>query len=199
VSRRAGRIAFGRYAWELTNIGRRSFYLVDAGTEVELQPAGQGRESLPVLHDDAWIRVPCEGADIAVVLEIPTTERPDLRADLAGSESATTDLESPMTLTDNELLSVLAIYENYLQLPPAYRREPNSFRAAAHRLRVEEGKVKADLRRAQEKVARAGGPGGGGSRYRDALIEWLMSRGVVRRRDRERLDLSDNSGDRSRG
>ena len=92
-------------------------------------------------------------------------------------------MEAPVRLTETERASVIAVYEHYLQLPPHYRREPRSFRAAAALLGVEEGKVKADLRRVQTKVAAAGGPAPGGSRYRDALISWLHSRDVVRRID----------------
>ena len=69
--------------------------------------------------------------------------------------------------------------------PPAYDPQPRSWRAAAARLRVEEGKVRADHRRVAQKVAAAGGPDGGGSRYRDALIGWLLARGVVIRDDVE--------------
>ena len=190
VSRRAGEIRFDEFAWRVTNTGRRSFFLVEAGREVELLPDALDRSTHLVFHADTWIRVPAATGDVALVLDVPEDERPQaasLHVD-AGAGEASTVVEDDVHLTDNERRSVLAVYEGYLALPPRYRREPASYRAAARRLGVEEGKVKADLRRVQEKVARAGGPADGGSRARDTLIEWLASRGTVGRADLLLLD-----------
>lgn len=188
VSRRAGELSWDRYAWRVRNIGRRAFFVVEAGYEIELLPEAHERSAHQLLHDDAWIRVPIEDGDVAVVLQIPESERPEPASLLATDTPEGTIIETGVTLTDNELRSVVAVYEGFLALPPFYRREPNSYRAAAHRIGAEEGKVKADLRRVQDKVARAGGPTEGGSRVRDTLIGYLASRGVVRR---EHLDLLD--------
>lgn len=188
VSRRAGVFSFDEFAWRITNTGRRSFFLVSRGVERELTPGTPDTATTLVLSEHAWIRVPTGDGDVALVLRIPASERPPAHAVVASDRSDGTTPEGAVALTRNELRSVLAVYEGYLQLPPRYRREPNSFRAAAHRLSVEEGKVKADLRRVQEKVAVAGGPAQGGSRYRDALIVWLMSRNCVTPGDLPLLD-----------
>lgn len=188
VSRDAGLIAWDRFAWHVTNTGRRTFFVVEAGQEVELLPGHTDRSSHGIFHDETWLRVPTAAGDVAVILEIPDHERPEAAAVAASSAPDGTLIERDVTLTDNELRSVVAVYESFLALPPRYRREPNSYRAAANRIRAEEGKVKADLRRVQEKVARAGGPAEGGSRARDALIAWLASRDVVTRADLSVLD-----------
>lgn len=188
VSRRAGQLTWDAFAWRVRNTGRRPFFVVEAGRELELAPGNNDRSSHRIFHDETWLRVPTETGDVAVILDIPDEERPDSAAIIASDTAGGTVIERAVTLTDNELRSVVAVYENFLTLPPLYRREPNSYRAAAHRIGAEEGKVKADLRRVQEKVARAGGPAEGGSRARDALIAWLASRGVVRRADLALLD-----------
>lgn len=190
VSRRAGELRYDDFAWRVTNTGRRSFFVVEAGREIELLPDALDRSTHLVFHADTWLRIPAAAGDVALVLDVPEEERPDptsLRVD-ARSDAASTLVEDDVHLTDNERRSVLAVYEGYLALPPRYRREPASYRAAAKRIGVEEGKVKADLRRVQEKVARAGGPADGGSRARDALVEWLISRRLVCRADLARLD-----------
>ncbi len=181
VSRRAGSMAFDRFAWRITNIGRRSFFVVEAGEEIELRPDAHDHSTHQILHDETWIRIPASHGDIALVLDIPPTERPEPAALHVSGADGGTLVEQEVRLTDNELRSVVAVYEGFLALPPRYRREPNSYRAAAHRISAEEGKVKADLRRVSEKVAKAGGPDDGGSRARDTLIGWLASRGVVSR------------------
>jgi hypothetical protein len=183
VSRRAGEVRFDGGTWIVVNTGRRSLFLVEPAGETELSPGGAGRSEVPVVYDGCWVRVPGHGVDHAVELDIPATERPAFDLVSGSSSALATAVEATVTLTTNELRSVLAVYESYLALPPHYWREPRSFRAAGHRLRVAEGKVKADLRRVQAKVARARGPAEGGGRYRDALISWLMSREVVVRRD----------------
>lgn len=190
VSRRAGEVRFDDLAWRVTNTGRRSFFVVEAGREVELLPDALDRSTHLVFHADSWIRIPAATGDVALLLDIPEDERPrpaSLHVE-TGEGEATTIVEDDVHLTDNERRSVLGVYEGFLALPPRYRREPASYRAAARRLGVEEGKVKADLRRVQEKVARAGGPDDGGSRARDALIEWLISRRIVYRADLSLLD-----------
>ncbi len=188
-----GELSFDEFAWRITNTGRRSFFVVEAGREIELLPDALDRSTHLVFHADTWIRIPAAAGDVAIVLDIPLDERPDpasLQVDI-GSGDATTLVEDEVHLTENERRSVIAVYEGYLALPPRYRREPASYRAAARRIGAEEGKVKADLRRVREKVARAGGPDDGGSRARDALVEWLVSRGIVRRGD---LTLLDRTG-----
>jgi hypothetical protein len=190
VSRRAGELRYDDFAWRVTNTGRRSFFVVEAGREIELLPDALDRSTHLVFHADTWLRIPAAAGDVALVLDVPEEERPDPTSLLvdARSDAASTLVEDDVHLTDNERRSVLAVYEGYLALPPRYRREPASYRAAAKRIGVEEGKVKADLRRVQEKVARAGGPADGGSRARDALVEWLISRRLVCRADLARLD-----------
>ncbi len=183
VSRRAGRLEFDRFAWRLTNVGRRSFSVVEAGEEIELRPDAHDRSAHQILHDETWIRIGVAHGDAALVLSIPDSERPAPSALHGLDAGGGTLVEQDVHLTDNERRSVVAVYEGYLALPPHYRREPNSYRAAARRLGAEEGKVKADLRRVQEKVGKAGGPAEGGSRARDALIAWLASRRVVTRDD----------------
>ena len=190
VSRDAGSIKFQGGGWRLSNTGSRSFFLVEPGEEIELPPPARGHRELLVDVADSWIRVTGTDRDHAIELLIPDDELPIRITPVA----ITLDMERTIvegdgtTLTDNELRSVIAIYEHYLLLPPHYRREPRSFRAAGKRIGAEEGKVKADLRRVQQKVAAAGGPAEGGARYRDALISWLLSRGVVRRSDLPILD-----------
>jgi len=189
VSRDAGRLhSEGR--WFVENTGSRAFFLVEPGGEVEVFPPGRGRSVVSIDHGDSWIRVPGTTSDHAIVLDVPPEERPlvVLPPPDEASASAGTMVEGAVSLTANELRSVVAVYEQFLLLPPHYRREPKSFRAAAHRIGVEEGKVKADLRRVQQKVQGAGGPADGGPRYRDALISWLMARTVVRRQDVALLD-----------
>ncbi len=182
VSRRAGRLEFDTFAWRVTNIGRRPFFVIVAADENELVPGDGAQASTLMLSDDPWIRIPTSTGDAALEMSIPSDERPDQRVlEATGTSAAATVVERTVTLTDNELRSVVAVYAGYLSLPPHYRREPNSYRAAANRLRVEEGKVRADLRRVREKVQRAGGQLSGGSRARDELIQWLSSRRVVRR------------------
>lgn len=183
VSRRAGEIRFDGGTWIVVNTGRRPMFLVEPAGETELAPAGAGRSDIPVVYDGCWLRIPGTDVDHAVEVGVPADERPAFDTIAASVSSLATEVENRISLTTNELRSVLAIYESYLALPPHYRREPRSFRAAGHRLRVEEGKVKADLRRVQDKVARAGGPAEGGHRYRDTLISWLLSREVVTRHD----------------
>lgn len=183
VSRHAGEVYFEAGAWTVANTGRRAFYLVEPSGETELSPAGAGRSAVSLIYDGCWLRIPGSAGDHAVELDVPSGERPPFDGVSGSSSSLATIVEASVTLTENELRSVLAVYESYLALPPHYQREPRSFRAAGHRLRVEEGKVKADLRRVQAKVTRAGGPAEGGRRYRDTLISWLMSREVVHRRD----------------
>lgn len=197
ISRKAGRFRFDRYAWHIENIGRRSFFVVQLGTERELVPDHPSASSTVLVTADPWIRVPSDSGDLAVVLEIEESECPPPDALAVSDGTLRTTPEHQVKLTDNELRSVVALYERYLELPPRYRREPNSFRAAARRLQVEEGKVKADLRRVQAKVARAGGPTAGGSRYRDALIQWLVSRRVVDRSDLVVLSISRADGNAS--
>lgn len=187
VSSVAGTLSFDRFAWRVVNIGRRSFFVVEAGEEIELRPGAHEQSAHQILHDESWIRVPAGHGDVAIVLSIPQTERPE-RSAISVAVGGGTLVEQDVHLTENELRSVAAVYEGYLSLPPAYRREPNSYRAAARRIGAEEGKVKADLRRVQDKVARAGGPDEGGSRARDALIGWLASRGVITRADLRLLD-----------
>ncbi len=189
VSRSAGELEFDVFAWRVTNIGRRSFSLVMAGRERELLPSesAPGDSSALITHRDAWLRIPGSDGDHAIEVLAPENERPAASALGVDDLSAGTVLEQEVVLTVNELTSVVAVYEGYLALPPTYRREPNSYRAAARRLRVEEGKIKADLRRVQQKVARAGGPEVSGARSRDTLIMWLVSRDCVSRDDLELL------------
>ena len=187
ISRRAGRLRFRSLHWEVENTGSRSFYLVEPGGEVELVAAGSGRSSALLAYAYTWLRLPGEHVDHAVELQLEADELPSSGPPVGVSGDVSTAVEGPVTLTENELRSVVAVYESYLQLPPRYRREPRSFRAAAARLRVEEGKVKADLRRVQQKVADAGGPRAGGVRYRDVLVSWLMARQVVHHGHRDLL------------
>lgn len=186
VSALAGTLLFDRFAWRVVNTGRRPFFVVEAGEEFELRPASHDQSAHQVLHDETWIRVPAAHGDVAIVLSVPEGERPSPSA-IAHAGGGTL-VEQDVHLTENERRSVAAVYEGYLSLPPAYRREPNSYRAAARRIGAEEGKVKADLRRVQDKVARAGGPDEGGSRARDALIAWLASRRVITRADLALID-----------
>lgn len=187
VSRRAGSLAFDRFAWRVANVGRRPFFVVEAGDEIELRPGAHDQSVHQILHDETWIRIPAVPGDRALLLSIPDDERP-VPSSLGKPSEGGTLVEDDIHLTENERRSVAAVYEGYLSLPPRYRREPNSYRAAARRIGAEEGKVKADLRRVQEKVSRAGGPDGGGSRARDALVAWLASRRVVTRADLALLD-----------
>ena len=181
VSRRAGEVRFEGGTWIIMNTGRRPMFIVEPAGETELRPPGTGGSEAPVLYNDCWLRLPGTSRDHAIELSVPASERPPLAIVLSSDSTLATIVETRVVLTANELQSVLAIYESYLALPPFYHREPRSFRAAGYRLGVAEGKVKADLRRVQDKVARAGGPADGGLRYRDALISWLMSREVVQR------------------
>lgn len=187
ISRRAGYLRFRSSSWHIENTGSRSFYLVEPAGEVELAAAGRGRSAAMLAHPYSWLRLPGEQGDHALEFELDPKELPAAPPSERDGLTESTAVEDPVMLTDNELRSVVAIYESYLHLPPRYRREPRSFRAAAARLRVEEGKVKADLRRVQQKVAEAGGPRDGGARYRDVLISWLMARQVIEHHHRDLL------------
>lgn len=184
ISRRGGRFEFFRGSWHVRNTGSRSFFVVEPSAEVEVFPPTLGRDLIEIGQLDAWVRLPGE-RDHALEVFVEGADEAEPSFDSHSLDSAQTEIEVPVRLTTTERRSVLAVYEHYLRLPPMYRREPRSFRAAAALLHVEEGKVKADLRRVQAKVAAAGGPSGGGSRYRDVLISWLHSRQVVRRADLE--------------
>lgn len=188
ISREAGELRRTDEQWQVINTGSRSFFLVEPGGEVEIAAPGSGRSAALIAHDYVWLRLPGEAGDHAVEVELALDELPDHQPTTSaeGADEAT-NVEAPIQLTDNEQRSVVAVYESYLQLPPRYRREPRSLRAAAARLGVEEGKVKADLRRVQDKVATAGGPAPGGVRHRDVLISWLMARGVIDHRLRSLL------------
>lgn len=186
ISRQSGMIAWEHDRWAIHNTGSRAFFLVEPGGEAEMVPDTD--LSRPVIWNHTWIRVPGIEGDHALVLVVADDELP--RAERGGDTGSSgaragdpTFTEGTVTLTPNELRSVVAVYEGYLLLPPAYDPQPRSWRSAAARLRVEEGKVRADHRRVAQKVAAAGGPDGGGSRYRDALIGWLLARGVVVRDD----------------
>jgi len=183
VSRAAGRIVWSSDRWVVENLGSRSFFVVEPGGENELI-AGVGATH-PLTANHSWIRVPGADGDHAILCTVADDELPAPERHQTNTVGDVTLAEGTVSLTPNELRSVVAVYEGYLLLPPAYDPQPRSWRAASRRLRVEEGKVRADHRRVAQKVAAAGGPDGGGSRYRDALIGWMLSRGVVTPDDRD--------------
>jgi hypothetical protein len=120
VSRRAGEVRFDGGTWIVVNTGRRSLFLVEPAGETELSPGGAGRSEVPVVYDGCWVRVPGHGVDHAVELDIPATERPAFDLVSGSSSALATAVEATVTLTTNELRSVLAVYESYLALPPHY-------------------------------------------------------------------------------
>lgn len=195
ISREAAVIRFVGDSWVVENVGRRAFFLVEPNGEVEVSPTSEGFRRR-IIHEHVWLRFAGAEADYGVVLAVPEAELPPrARAAIVdgaetGSEpiERSTVMERRVELTSTERQSILAIYDGYLQLPPKYRRQPNSFRAAAAKLSVAEGKVKADHRRVVEKVARAGGPANG-LVDRDGLVGWLLTRNVISYDDVERLPV----------
>lgn len=176
ISRQAGIIAFEHDSWTVQNTGRRTFMLVEPSGELELSPSTSSKRR--IVHHHTWLRFP--GAkDYAVVLTIPSGELPTSEEPLRLTDISETVDEGQVVFTANERRSLEAIYQGYLQLPPHYTRRPHSFRSVSVRLGVEEGKVKADHRRAVERVIAAGGPSDAHSN-RDALVAWLLSRGLLR-------------------
>lgn len=176
ISRRAAVLAFDTDTWTVQNTGRRTFHLVEPSGEIEVGPTTTN-STRRIVHQHCWLRFPST-KDHAVVLVIPDHELPSPTFEAAPSANEHTIEETTPTFTENELRSLRAIYEGYLRLPPHYTRRPNSFRAVAVRLGVEQGKVKADHRRAIEKVIAAGGPTNAHTN-RDGLVAWLLSRRVL--------------------
>ncbi len=182
ISRTAGVVLFEGDSWVVENAGRRTFFLVEPGGEIEVSPTSAAFRRR-ILHQHCWLRVPGSTDDHAIVLTVSEDEMPSFRGpSLMRPGEATTAGEQPVKLTDNERRSTLAIYEGYLRLPPHHTRRPNSFRAVGARLGVEEGKVKADHRRVADKVITAGGPTDAHSN-RDALIAWLLTRQIINAAD----------------
>ncbi len=175
VSRRAGAIEFADGQWSVVNLSSsRPLYTIDSTGLRLVLGVGQRRT---IRSEEFAVVVVGGRLTHTIRLELHDTE-PSV---VPPSPTGSVDRTLVPSLSENEMLAVVALCEGYLLTPPRHSPAPRQYEDAAQRLGIPRSTFRKRIERVRQKLIDAGVVELEGGDSREGLCEFVLATSLVTR------------------